>query len=110
MKLFLSLLIVFCGGGWSLAMAHGVKEPVYPPYCWVQPTGSILWYECGSEEALMVDCLKLMESAMKGVDPFVTDPSLTSTQEETVRIKKVWERAKTSCWSDLKDKQTQHYH
>ena len=27
----------------------GVLEPTYPPYCWVQPPNSELWYPCGQK-------------------------------------------------------------
>jgi hypothetical protein len=82
------------------AHAAGLKEPVYPPYCWVQPTGQDLWYTCDSEEAKDKACLNLMESAMKAREQ---EPITEQTQ-------KLWDRAKNFCWSDLKDKQPQHYH
>jgi hypothetical protein len=110
MKLLIALIIL--AGIWGGAIyAHGLKEPVYPPYCWVQPTGSELWYTCDSEEANMAQCLNLMEAAMKNVDPFVQDPNKSTTAEETTRIKKQWERTKLECWSELKNKpENKHYH
>lgn len=111
MKLLLSFLILFLGLVSYDAGAHqGVKEPVYPPYCWVQPNGQELWYPCGSDEAKQADCLALMETAMKAVDPFVQDTDKTRAVEEALPIKKVWDRAKNQCWSDLKDRQPQQYH
>jgi hypothetical protein len=101
----------------SLIAAHGLVEPVYPPHCWVQPPGSTLWYECDSDGAKAADCLALMETAMKALDPFV--PSLAemnahpilSAPEQGLRALKVWDRAKNSCWSDLKDRpENKHYH
>jgi len=90
---------------------HGLKEPVYPPYCWVQPPGSDLWYECNSDGAKLAECANLMELAMKGVDPFIQDPSRKTTKEEELRIKKVWERAKNTCWTELRNApENQHYH
>lgn len=110
---FLFGLILIAATSWP----HGLKEPTYPPYCWVQPPGSKLWYECGSEEAQMIDCLKLMESAMKAVDPYVPSveelkamPILQEERKKATHILKLWDRAKNFCWSDLKDLQPQHYH
>jgi hypothetical protein len=89
--------------------AGGVKEPnMDSQFCWVQPPGSALWYPCDSEEAKIADCLNLMELAMKAVDPYLDNMSLPEKERE--RVLKRWERAKNSCWSDLKDKQIQHYH
>ena len=99
-------LVLFTTPTW----AHGLKEPVYPPYCYVQPPGSELWYECGSEEAQMIDCLKLMELAMKAIDPYIKDFTLLDNEEKVRRDLKLWDRAKNSCWSDLKNLQPQHYH
>lgn len=102
----------------NLTWAHGIKDPdmAGPPYCYVQPPGGEFWYACNSEEAKLIDCLKLMETAMKALDPFV--PSLAemnahpilSDPEKGLRALKVWDRAKNQCWSDLKDLQPQHYH
>lgn len=100
----------------SLGFAHGLKEPEHPPDCWLQPSGSDLWYPCDSEELKMVECLNLMELAMKALDPFV--PSLAemnahpilNDKERGLRALKAWDRAKKSCWSDLKDLQSKHRH
>jgi len=92
----------------TISYAEGLKEPVYPPYCWVQPPDSELWYPCNSEESKDVNCLHLMETAMKAVDPYIDSMSLPEDIRE--RILKLWDRAKNSCWSDLKDEQPQHYH
>ena len=95
----------------------GVKEPTYPPYCWVQPPGGVLWYPCDSEDAKLADCVNLMELAMKAVDPYVPSiallkamPILDEGKEKGGQILKLWDRAKNSCWSDLKDARPQHYH
>lgn len=88
--------------------AEGLKEPVYPPYCYVQPPDSDLWYPCDSPEAKMADCNKLMETAMRAVDPYLDNMSLPENPRD--KVLKVWDRAKNSCWSDLKDLQPQHYH
>ena len=88
------------------AHAHqGLKEPVYPPYCWVQPANQELWYPCATEEAKAANCLSLMETAMKAVDS-----TITSQEPVTTQALKVWDRTKNECWSDLKDNQPQHYH
>mgnify|MGYP001610667336 CR=1 FL=1 len=86
----------------------GVEEPTYPPYCWNQPSGSALWYPCGSETLKLANCVYLMELAMKDVDPYLDSMSLPEVKRETVL--KLWDRAKNSCWSDLKNLQPQHYH
>lgn len=91
----------------------GQKEPIYPPYCWLQPTGASLWYPCGSEEALDKACLNLMELAMKAFEEDLNashpiDSKLSDrVQESTIKL---WNRAKATCWSDLKDSQEKHYH
>lgn len=86
----------------------GVKEPTYPPYCWNQPSGSDLWYPCDSETLKLANCVYIMELAMKEVDPYLDSMSLPEARREP--ILKQWDRAKQSCWSDLKDLQPQHYH
>jgi len=99
------LLTLFIVGLALPCWAEGVKEPTYPPYCWVQPPGTDLWYPCDSGDAKLADCVHLMELAMKALDGSALGPSL---QED--KVFKLWERAKNSCWSDLKDLQPQHYH
>jgi hypothetical protein len=49
-----------------------------------------------------------MEQAMKAVDPYLDNMSLP--EDKRARVLKLWDRAKNSCWSDLKDLQPQHYH
>ena len=117
-----SLVVLMCG---LLAGCHapveyiygGVKEPIYPPMCWAQPPTSQLWYPCGSEELRVADCVQLMELAMKAVDPYVPTveqlkamPILQEEATKGTKIVKLWDRAKNSCWSDLKDAQPKHYH
>jgi hypothetical protein len=110
------LFLVLSACGINDAHANsGVLEPVYPPYCWAQPAGSTLWYPCDSQELKDANCLSLMETAMKEIDPYVTalsagDLSLLDGTERMTKTLKVWDRAKNGCWSDLKDLQPQHYH
>ena len=85
--------------------AGGLVEPTYPPYCWVQPPDGTLWYPCDDPEVKLLECLNLMELAMKALDGSALGPSL---QED--KVFKLWERAKQTCWSDLKDTQPKHYH
>jgi hypothetical protein len=100
----------------DLYPVEGLKDPVYPPYCWVQPPGSELWYPCDSPEAADVNCLHLMELAMKALDPFV--PSLEHANmlpilddpDRYQSLLKLWTRVKETCWSDLKDAQPKHFH
>lgn len=45
-------------------IAHGLKEPVYPPYCWVQPPGSDLHSEdegnsFSVHQSQGIQCLKI---------------------------------------------------
>lgn len=86
-----------------LSFAEGLKEPVYPPYCWVQIQNSDLWYPCDSKEAQDANCLLLMETAMTAVDQ-------DNHWRDNSKTMKLWERAKNTCWSTLKDNQPQHYH
>lgn len=93
---------------WGLAgyvYAHGLSEPVYPPYCWVQAPGNTLWYPCDAPEVKIEECRNLMELAMKSVDGSALGPNL---QED--KVVKLWERAKQTCWSEFKDIQPKHYH
>lgn len=75
--------------------------------CLVQPSGSTTWYACGSDEAKAADCLNLMETAMKALDPYLDAPLPRDIREKTL---KVWERAKNNCWKELRDLQIQHSH
>lgn len=86
-------------------LSIGQSEPIYPPYCWVQPSGSDLWYPCGSEAVKDKECLNLMELAMKAVEADIKDGN--TPKDSTVKL---WNRAKQTCWSDLKDLQEKHYH
>jgi len=90
------------------ACAAPVSQDNTTEACMVQPTGSTKWYPCGSEESKAANCLNLMELAMKSVDPYLDSMSLP--EETRDRTMKLWDRAKNSCWSDLKDLQPQHYH
>lgn len=91
-----------------LSWAAGQKEPTYPPYCWAQPPQSDLWYPCDSQELKDANCLNLMETAMKAVDPYLD--MMTLPEDTRERVLKLWGRAKNECWSDLKNLQPQHYH
>jgi hypothetical protein len=109
----LGLTLVMAAPLW----AEGLKEPVYPPYCWVQPPGSELWYQCDSEEAKDKACLNLMEQAMKAVNPYVPSveflkalPILQEDRATAGRILRLWDRAKNSCWPELRDALPQHFH
>jgi hypothetical protein len=101
-----SKVVLIC----SLLLGCTSTAPLLPTNedCMVQPTGSTKWYPCGSEEAKVVNCVNLMELAMKEVDPYLNSMSLP--EDKQVRVLKLWDRAKNSCWSDLKGLQPQHYH
>ena len=89
----------------TLAFADGLKEPVYPPYCWIQPTGSTLWYPCGSEEAFNANCVQRMEFAMHQADQFVTSGSKIPDA-----VLKSWTRAKHDCWKEYEQERLHHIH
>lgn len=89
------------------SMAVGLKEPVYPPYCWVQPPNNELWYPCDSKEGQDANCLQLMELAMRAIDGHLNN---VTDDKELSKSMKLWERAKTTCWPELRDTQPQHYH
>jgi len=113
----IALGLILCGTGHAAVYpVDGLKEPVYPPYCWVQLPNSELWYPCDSKEVREQNCLRLMERAMKAIDPFV--PSLEHANmlpimddpEQYQNLLKLWNRVKQECWSELKDAPSQHYH
>lgn len=86
-------------------LTTGRVDPVYPPYCWIQPPGNPLWYPCNAETVKDKECLNLMELAMKAVEGDIKDGN--KPKDSTVHL---WNRAKSTCWSDLKDLQEKHYH
>ena len=73
--------------------------------CWVQPANSELWYPCDAEAVKDKECLNLMELAMKSVEE-----DILGGNKPTDKTVKLWQRAKHTCWSDLKDLQEKHYH
>lgn len=100
--LIIVLLLCFTPSG---VQADGVKDPVYPPYCWISPTGSNLWYVCGSEEAFNANCVQRMEFAMHQVDQVII-----SGTKPTKEIIDAWNRAKHDCWKDFEQERASHAH
>jgi hypothetical protein len=86
-----------------LVYAEGLKEPVYPPYCWAQPAHSDLWYPCGSEEAFNANCVQRMDFAMHKVDPYLG-------KEVPEAILKSWDRVKHDCWKEYAEERSTHLH
>jgi len=109
MKLIIAVLVlgmVGCTVTKSVYLMGGQKDTNMDiSTCWVQPPDNPLWYPCASEAVKDKECLNLMELAMKAVEADIKDGN--KPKESTIKL---WQRAKSTCWTEFKDLQEKHYH